>query len=365
LVDEFYISRCFELAKNGYGWVSPNPLVGAVIVKNGKVIGEGWHKKYGGHHAEVEALKNASENVTGATLYCNLEPCCHTKKQTPPCAQMLIRQKIGKVVVSNLDPNPEVSGQGLKLLKNSGVKIVSTVLKNKGAWLNRFYFKNIIKGKPWITLKIAQSIDGKIALQKDAQTWITGTKSIEYVHRMRAIYDAVLVGANTVRADNPKLTVRHVKGRNPVRIILCGKEGLPSTAAILNDNEAPTWIITPDTGANRKKSVQSIGKMHYFSMDRSSTGRINLVNLLNMLAEQNICSILVEGGQTIFSQFLNENQFDDLIIFQSSDIFGQGVDSVRLEKKISILLHSVETIGSDIKLEYKNKSAVKFIKTIL
>jgi len=364
LKDEFYIRRCFELALNGQGLVSPNPLVGAVIVKKGKVIGEGWHGKYGGPHAEVEAVNRASEDVAGATLYCNLEPCCHTNKQTPPCAQMLVRKKIARVVVSNLDPNPEVAGKGLNLLKSAGIEVTDSVLNKEGAWLNRFYFKTALSGKPWITVKIAQSLDAKIALDKGKQIWITGPESKKYVHQLRAWYDAVLVGSNTVCIDNPSLTVREVSGRNPRRIILTGSHNLPQKATVLNDNSAETWIFSPKSATLAATEGQTKDNVRNFYIGENQETMIDLDQVIKTLAKNRVNSVLVEGGQNIFSQFLEQDQFDDVIIFQNSEIFGQGLSSVNMDKKITLLLHSVETIGTDIKLEYRNQSSVKLLNNI-
>ncbi len=174
--DEVFLKRCFELAAKGAGTVSPNPLVGTVIVKNGKVIGEGYHKKYGEPHAEVDAFNNSTEDVKGATLYCNLEPCCHTNKQTPPCVPLIINKKILRVVISNLDPNPEVSGEGIKQLRDAGIEVITDLLKNEGEELNKFYFNYVKKKIPYITLKVAQSIDGKISKSNNEQSWLTGRR---------------------------------------------------------------------------------------------------------------------------------------------------------------------------------------------
>ncbi|MBT8387474.1 MAG: bifunctional diaminohydroxyphosphoribosylaminopyrimidine deaminase/5-amino-6-(5-phosphoribosylamino)uracil reductase RibD, partial [Ignavibacteria bacterium] len=243
--DELYLKRCFELAAKGAGTVSPNPLVGTIIVKNGEVIGEGFHQKYGEAHAEVEAINNSAEDSNGSTLYCNLEPCCHTNKQTPPCVPLIISKKISRVVISNLDPNPEVCGEGVKQLRDAGIEVITGLLENKGEELNKFYFNYVKKKIPYITLKVAQSIDGKISKSNNEQSWLTGKESILFVHQQRAVYDAVLVGANTVAVDNPLLTVRNVEGRNPKRIILDGKLSIDLNASILTAEDVEnTWILT-------------------------------------------------------------------------------------------------------------------------
>jgi diaminohydroxyphosphoribosylaminopyrimidine deaminase/5-amino-6-(5-phosphoribosylamino)uracil reductase len=196
--DQKYINDCFKLAKKVRGFVSPNPLVGAVLVKNGKVIGQGYHRKYGGDHAEVNAIKKSNENVSGSTLYCNLEPCCHTNKQTPPCVPLIIQKKIKRVVISNLDPNKSVNGKGLKQLQAAGIEVTTRVLENEGKKLNKFYFKYVEAIFPYVTLKIAQSIDGKIAITNKKQTWLTGKESVKFVHKLRSDYDAIIVGVETM-----------------------------------------------------------------------------------------------------------------------------------------------------------------------
>ena len=213
-----YIKRCFTLAEKGSGFVSPNPMVGAVIVKNDNVIGEGVHQKYGEAHAEVNAINSAKEDVGGATLYCNLEPCVHEKKQTPPCVPLIIDKKIKKVIISNLDPNPEVSGKGVEELKKAGVEVETGILEEEGTELNKFYFKFVNQKQTYITLKLAQSLDGKISLNKKEQTWFTGEESRKFVHQLRSQYDAVLVGAKTIKADknDPAGTVQQRLQRSPL-----------------------------------------------------------------------------------------------------------------------------------------------------
>ncbi len=244
--DSDYIKQCFELAKKGAGLVSPNPLVGAVLVKSGQIIGRGFHKKYGGNHAEVNAIKNSKEDIAGSTLYCNLEPCCHTNKQTPPCVPLIIQKKIKRVVICNLDPNKEVKGKGVEQLRKAGIEVITSILENEGKELNKFYFKYVNEKLPYVTLKIAQSIDGKIGISKKIQTWLTGKKSIKYVHKLRSEYDAVLVGAGTIKSDNPLLTVREVSGRNPIRIIVDGKLSISQLNQKYLNSKDPekTWIFT-------------------------------------------------------------------------------------------------------------------------
>ena len=348
-----YIRNCFKLAEKGKGHVSPNPFVGAVLVKNGKVIGKGYHKKYGGAHAEVNAIKNATENVSGSTLYCNLEPCCHTNKQTPPCVPLIIQKKIKRVVISNPDPNKEVNGNGVKQLRDAGIEVITGILEDEGKELNKFYFKYAAKKLPYITLKVAQSLDGKISKSKNKQTWLTGKEAIKFVHKLRSEYDAVLVGANTIKVDNPLLTVREVKGRNPIRIIIDGKLSIPLNSKVLNNNEPDkTWIFTSQK-SKQKKLIQLENKgAKIFSVKPAANGRINLKSVLKVIAKNRINSVLVEGGQEIFSQFFSQKLFDEIIILQSPKILGKGLSGLNSTQLKNLPLIEKNRLGQDIKLVY-------------
>jgi diaminohydroxyphosphoribosylaminopyrimidine deaminase/5-amino-6-(5-phosphoribosylamino)uracil reductase len=327
--DEVYLKRCFELAAKGTGTVTPNPLVGAILVKNGKVIGEGFHNKYGEAHAEVEALNNSRGEISGATLYCNLEPCCHTKKQTPPCVPLIINKGISRVVISNHDPNPDVNGDGIKQLQNAGIEVITELLKDEGEELNKFYFNYVKKKIPYITLKIAQSTDGKISKSKNKQTWITGKESKRFVHQQRAAYDAVLVGANTVTVDNPQLTVRNAAGRNPKRIILDGKLSIDLNAVVLSSEDIEnTWILTSQNADKEKIKKITVKGARVIQFKSGVDEQIKLKDVLVKLGEEKITSLFVEGGSNIFSQFMDGNYFDEIIILQAPIILGKGVNGV-------------------------------------
>lgn len=348
-----YIKLCFELAKKGKGNVSPNPLVGAILVKNGKVIGKGYHKKYGSAHAEVNAINNSTEKVAGSTLYCNLEPCCHANKQTPPCVPLIIEKKISKVVISNFDPNKEVNHKGVKQLREAGVEVVTGVLQDEAEELNKFYFKYVKEKLPYITLKIAQSIDGKISLVKNEQTWLTGKQSIKYVHKLRSEYDAVLVGAGTIKTDNPLLTVRNVRGRNPIRIIIDGKLNIPIKSKILNSIDPEnTWIITSSNADEKKVKLLSEKGLRIFKIVTKRQTKLELKKIMKVLAKQKITSILVEGGRNIFSQFLKYDMFDEVIILQAPKVLGSGIGIPNIKKIKNLKLLSVKKLGDDTKLIY-------------
>jgi len=354
--DEVYLKRCFELAAKGTGTVTPNPLVGAVLVKNGKVIGEGYHKKYGEAHAEVDALINSTEDVTGATLYCNLEPCSHTNKQTPPCVPLIISKGIKKIVVSNFDPNPDVNGEGIKQLRDAGIEVITDLLKEEGTELNKFYFNYVKKKIPYITIKFAQSTDGKITKAKNEQTWLTGEESYRFVHQQRAVYDAVLVGANTVAVDNPQLTVRNVEGRNPKRIILDGKLSIDLNAIVLTAEDIEnTWILT-SKNANKEKITKIKDKgVRIFQFNVQDNEQINLKDISEKLGEEKITSLFVEGGGDIFSQFIDGNYFDEIIILQAPITLGKGLNGIPTSSLPHIKKFSSEKIGKDLKSVYIKK----------
>jgi len=351
--DSDYIKQCFELSNKGAGLVSPNPLVGALLVKNGKVIGKGFHKEYGGVHAEVNAIKNAKEEVAGSTLYCNLEPCCHTKKQTPPCVPLIIQKKIKRVVISNLDPNKEVNGKGVKKLREAGIEVITGILEEEGNELNKFYFKSVKEKLPFVTLKIAQSIDGKISITKNKQTWLTGKESINFVHNLRSDYDAVLIGAGTIRADNPMLNVREVKGKNPIRIIIDGKLSIPIKSNILNANDSEkTWIFTSSLIDEKKLKKFSNKGVKFFRINSSRQSQLPIKKILKVLAENKITSLLVEGGANIFTQFLKLELYDEVIFLQAPIILGKGINSSNLSHLKKLQLLKVDRLGKDIKLIY-------------
>ena len=354
--DEKYLRKCFNLAKRGQGFVSPNPLVGAVLVKKGKVIGKGYHKKYGSHHAEVEAINNAKEDVSGSVLYCNLEPCCHSNKQTPPCVPLIIKKKIKRVVLSNLDPNRDVNGKGVLKLRKAGIEVLTGLLREEGEKLNKFYFKCVETKFPYITLKIAQSIDGKITITNNTQTWLTGKQAKKFVHKLRSEYDAVLVGAGTIKSDNPLLNVREVRGRNPIRIIVDGKLSIPINSVILNSiDPGKTWILTSSTIKLKKRKLLENKRIRIITFSSSKKAELNLKKLLKVLADNKITSILVEGGANIFTQFLKAELYDEVIILQAPILLGKGISSSKLSLVKDLKLLSSEKLGNDIKMIFGKK----------
>ncbi|MFC2084053.1 bifunctional diaminohydroxyphosphoribosylaminopyrimidine deaminase/5-amino-6-(5-phosphoribosylamino)uracil reductase RibD [Bacteroidota bacterium] len=346
-----YIKQCLKLAQKGIGKVSPNPLVGCVIVKENNVIGQGWHAEYGGVHAEVNAIRNSTESLNGSALYCNLEPCCHTDKNTPPCTPEIIKNGITNVVISNIDPNPSVSGKGIKELKKAGINVITNVMEEEGRELNRFYFKFTTNKIPYVTLKVAQTLDGKITKTLSEQTWISSDTSITDVHKQRNLFDAVLIGANTLKIDDPLLNVRNISGKNPIRIILDGKLSSPISSKIFNLQDSKnTWIITDKySNSNKKKKLIDKG-INIIEFPVQGNKEVDLKKLVKYLGKKRITSLLVEGGNKIFSQFVNYQIFDEIIIFTAPKIFGKGLSSFSLNKEIELKLNSVRRIGRDIKI---------------
>ncbi|MEW6195882.1 MAG: bifunctional diaminohydroxyphosphoribosylaminopyrimidine deaminase/5-amino-6-(5-phosphoribosylamino)uracil reductase RibD [Bacteroidota bacterium] len=352
--DEKFLRRCFELARRGEGSVSPNPLVGSLITKDEKIISEGWHEKFGGPHAEANAIKHTPENLEGAVIYCSLEPCSHTDKKTPPCVPLIIESGIKKVVISNIDPNPKVAGNGIEQLSNAGVEVVVGICEEEGNELNRFYFKSITKKLPYVTVKIAQTLDRKISEAENKRTQITGSESAEFVHKQRSIYDAVLVGKGTVNTDNPLLNVRNVNGRNPVRIIVDGSLNVNASAICLNDeSRTNTWIFCSDKVDNEKVDAVAEKGVKVFPLATNANGRIDLRLLLSRLNDLSVQSVFVEGGREIFSQFISESLFDELIILQAPIILGKGIEAFDVNYQSNLKFFSAEKIGDDLKLVYR------------
>ncbi len=355
MTDEQAMRRAIELAERGTGYVSPNPRVGAVLVQQGEIIGEGWHQQHGGVHAEVDAIRNATRPVEGATLYVNLEPCSHHGKQ-PPCVDLVIEKKIGRVVVGMIDPNPEVSGKGILALQEAGIPVTMGVLEEECQWLNRFFTKYITTGQPYIIAKIAQSLDGCIATVYGQSKWITGEESRKATHVIRAEVDAVLVGAVTVSKDDPELNVRLVEGRDPKRVILDSdlSTSLKSKVFGTEDRENTFVFCSPAAMAKQKATALKISGVHVLPAGAGNGDYLNLRAILEQLASKNIASVLVEGGARIFSSFAQENLIDELHIFIAPMLVGSGLHSfsslstpsLQLSKKFTF--KSVTPCGIDM-----------------
>ncbi|MFQ5584426.1 MAG: bifunctional diaminohydroxyphosphoribosylaminopyrimidine deaminase/5-amino-6-(5-phosphoribosylamino)uracil reductase RibD, partial [Calditrichia bacterium] len=326
-----YIRQALALAAQAEGYTSPNPMVGAVLVKNGKIIGTGYHQHYGEKHAEINAIENASESVENATLYCNLEPCCHSipGKKTPPCTNRIIKEKIKKVVISTVDPNPYVNGKGINILRNSGIEVEVGVLAAEAIYLNEVYIKYIQSGKPFVHLKIAQSIDGRIATHFFDSRWITDEAARRVVHRMRKRYSAILVGLNTVKEDNPKLTVRLTEGKQPYRIVLDEKLELPEESSLLTDQYRDKTIIftTPKHRPETREYLLQKG-IRINVVQGNGSGFVDIEQVLKWLSQNGITSLLVEGGSQVYTQFIKQGLFDKISVFIAPIIIGNGIEAI-------------------------------------
>jgi len=320
---EKYIRRTFQLAQLAAGNVSPNPMVGAVLVHQNRIIGEGYHQRYGHAHAEVNALKSVRDEdrhlIKEATLYVSLEPCCIFGR-TPPCSNLILENKIPKVVISCLDFTPKVAGNSVEILRKAGVEVVTGILEEEGLWLSRFRQTFVIKNRPHIVLKFAQSEDGFMS-KNGKQTWITNAYSKRYVHKMRSEIDAILIGSNTARIDNPQLTNRLYFGKSPLRIILNKNQDLSPTLNVFK-GEMPTWWINEKSNGELPNSKTTLIKIAF---DENL-----LSNLLNRLFAANVTSLLVEGGAVTLQHFIDTNLWDEAHVFTGDKILKDGVKTPNL-----------------------------------
>ena len=309
-VHENYMKKAIELAIKGRGYVSPNPIVGCVVVKNGVIIGEGYHQEYGKNHAEVNALNNCVQDPSGSSLYVTLEPCNHFGK-TPPCTDFIIKNGIRDVYISMLDPNPNMSGKSIEILKMAGINVQTRILEQETKYLNRFYCKWICKKIPYVIAKVAEDRRGFIAKSKFS-VWITGNKSKKNVHKLRSESDAILVGKNTVLYDNPELTVRMVYGRNPKRIILDTNRTLPQNLKVFQDPSSKTIVACNDKlfGNSKTSNCQYLAT-------KEKNGKIDVNDLLIKLGELGITSLILEGGSKTIKSFLIEELIDEFHLYSS------------------------------------------------
>ena len=351
--DAKYMKRALTLAKKGLGKTSPNPAVGCVIVKNGRIVGEGWHKRAGGHHAEVHALEMAGVLSQGADAYVTLEPCSHTGK-TPPCCDALIRAGVKRVVAGMSDPNPQVNGGGLRALQQAGIETLCGILEDECRSINRPFLKAIKTGQPYVTYKCAMTLDGKIASVTGDSRWISGVASRKIVHRMRADSDAIMVGVDTIIADNPQLTVRHVKGRDPLRIIVDSRLRTPESVAVLSGTLAQgTMIATTET--NPKVHARYLKSGARILVCNSVDGKVDLHDLWNKLGDLGIHTLLLEGGSRLAGEALKQGLIDQCSFFYAPKVIGSdgfssfaitGVTDMSHAIKFSDL--SMKRIGADI-----------------
>lgn len=360
-MDFKYMKRALELARKGEGYTSPNPLVGAVIVKDGKIIGEGFHEIYGSHHAEVNAFLSATEDVKGATMYVTLEPCSHYGK-TPPCANKIVEKGIKRVVIAHKDPNDKVAGNGINILKENGIEVVTGVLEEESRKLNEVFLKYITTKLPFCILKTAMTLDGKIATRTGNSKWITNEESRKYVHKLRHKVSAIMVGIGTVLEDDPYLTTRldGISGNDPIRIIVDTKARIPLESNVLNlkSNAKTIIVITELAPAKKVKELKDKGAEVIVCPLKNN--KVDLNYLMKILGEQGIDSILIEGGSELNFSAIESGIVDKVNIFIAPKLIGGntaktpiGGLGIELMKDAVMMLNKIDIhkFGDDIMIE--------------
>ncbi len=378
MTDREYMSRAIELAELGRGWVNPNPVVGAVIVKEGRVIGEGWHERYKGLHAERNAFASLTESAEGADLYVTLEPCCHYGK-TPPCTEAIIAHKIRRVVIGSDDPNPKVAGKGVIQLREAGILVETGVMKAECDRLNPVFFHYITTNMPYVVMKYAMTADGKIATKTGASKWITGEKARARVQEMRHCYMGIIAGIGTVLADDPMLNVRLEGKKSPIRIICDSRLRIPLDSKICRSAGQYRTMIAcgkiedGDLGIEKKKEqdadckemVRKAEKLCAMGIEVVSLpdvqGRVDLLQLMNYLGSQKIDSVFLEGGGELNDSFLRAGLVQELKVFIAPKIFGgkeaktpvSGVGVELPDQGTEFVLEKTSVIGEDFLMEYR------------
>lgn len=364
MAEEQFMKRAIELAKQGAGWTAPNPLVGAVVVKNGRVIGEGYHRKYGELHAERNALAACSEDPAGATLYVTLEPCCHYGK-TPPCTEIIIEKKIAKVVIGSRDPNPKVAGKGARILREHGIEVVEDYMREACDALNPVFFHYITTKTPYVVLKFAMTLDGKIATRTGASKWITGEAARNHVHQLRGRYAGILAGIGTVLADDPMLNCRIDGAHQPLRIILDSQLRIPMGSRLVRSaKEYPLLIVCNESTRDREEGTSRIQKLEEAGAKvwtlPEKNGHPDLNVLMQRLGEEKIDSVLIEGGGTVNEAALKAHIVHHVYAYIAPKIFG-GEDAktpvegsgIRLPQECANLrLAKITVLLNDMLLEY-------------
>lgn len=362
MTDKDYMERAIKLAENGIGWTNPNPLVGAVIVKNGKIIGEGYHARYGELHAERNAIASLTESAEGATLYVTLEPCCHYGK-TPPCTEAILEQKIARVVIGSRDPNPKVAGKGAAILRKAGVTVEEDFMREECDRLNPVFFHYITTKTPYVVMKYAMTADGKIATKTGASKWITGAEAREEVHNMRHRYMGIMAGIGTVLADDPMLNVRLENKRDPVRIICDSQLQIPESSRICRSaGQYRTIVGCADAKQEKISCLRNMGIEVVQLPD--ANGKVDLKALMAYLGEIGIDSILLEGGGTLNDGALRAGIVQEMKVFIAPKVFGGAlakspVSGIGVDvpgDAVSLKLENVRKIGEDLLLEYGLRS---------
>ncbi len=355
------MTLALRLAAKGLGTTSPNPMVGAVVVKRGKIVGQGFHRRAGEPHAEILALRRAGSQAVGATLYVTLEPCCHTGKRTPPCVPSIIKSGVTRVVIAMRDPNPAVSGKGARALQRAGLSVAMGIAGREAERLNKVYVHSVTKRRPYVTLKAGMTLDGKIATSSGEARWITSLDSRREAHRLRGESDAVMVGIGTVIADDPALTARtgvrldKLASRQPVRIVVDSRLRVPTDARILGrQHGAKTWIATTVATSRRKHWLARKG-IGVLALPKSN-GRVSLPALLKELDRRGIRSLLVEGGSELNAALLKSKLVDHVRLYVAPSLLGGrdakgligGKSPTRVAGSLKLRNVTVRSVGGDV-----------------
>ncbi|HWC31926.1 MAG TPA: bifunctional diaminohydroxyphosphoribosylaminopyrimidine deaminase/5-amino-6-(5-phosphoribosylamino)uracil reductase RibD [Actinomycetota bacterium] len=358
-VDEAYMRRALELAARGRGVTSPNPLVGAVVVKDGRVVAEAFHEGAGRRHAEAVALDAAGDEARDATLYVNLEPCVHHGR-TPPCAPRVIESGVWRVVVAMPDPNPLVDGRGFRALRDAGIEVTTGVLEHESRRLNEAFLTHVRTGRPFVTLKMAASLDGKVAARDGSSRWITGGEAREDVHRMRAEVDAIMVGAGTAFRDDPSLTVRVAgyHGRGKLRVLVDGRGIVPESHRLFAEGGAPTLVATTEGAPEDRRRAWADAGADVVVIDDDGRSLIELDALFRELGKRDVQHVLLEGGPTLAWEAVRRDLVDRVVLFFApifvggdrapSVLMGDGTPTIGEARPVAI--ESVERVGDDIKV---------------
>jgi diaminohydroxyphosphoribosylaminopyrimidine deaminase / 5-amino-6-(5-phosphoribosylamino)uracil reductase len=351
--------RALDLAARGVGLVSPNPMVGAVLVRDGEVVGEGWHEGPGRPHAEVAALEAAGDRARGATLFVTLEPCAHYGR-TPPCAPRIVAAEVGRVVAAMGDPNPAVDGRGLAALRSAGVDVSVGLMEDRAAQLNAPFLKHVRTGLPHVTLKMAASLDGKVAARDGSSRWITGPEARAEVHRMRGEADAIMVGAGTAFRDDPSLTVRDpgYRGRPPLRVVVDGRGIVPESHELFSGHGAPTLVATTEGASGWRRDAWRAAGAEVLVLDDAGSALIPLEDLFRELGKRDVQRVLLEGGPTLAWEAVRSGLVDEVVLFFApilvggqdapSVLMGGGIPTIAAPFRLD--LDEVSRVGSDIKV---------------
>ncbi len=361
MTDREYMERAIFLAEKGRGWTNPNPVVGAVIVKNGRIIGEGYHARCGDLHAERNAIASLTEDAEGSTLYVTLEPCCHYGR-TPPCTEAILEQKISRVVIGSRDPNPRVAGKGAGILRQAGVRVTEDFMREECDRLNPVFFHYITAGTPYVVMKYAMTADGKICTKTGASRWITGERSRKLVHEMRHNYMGIMAGIGTVLADDPLLNVRLEGKKSPVRIICDSRLRIPSDSRICRTAGEYRTILACGAVTEemkiKKRQLEDMG-IQIISLP-DDRGRTDLKQLMEYLGSQGIDSIFLEGGAQLNDSALRAGIVHEVKVFMAPKLFGgtgartavEGIGVETPDQAVRLELQKISRLGEDILLEY-------------